>query len=419
MPADNRLFQTEQERAFAGLLTDVLDKVDGRFSDLDRKQQEKFTQAAREIERLSDDVERVRAGYRERFDAIAEQYASGRMSRSAFASVEQARSVGVQIAAALGAPWAAEALKGDMRRAAIQSQPGASGGFLMPDSLLGAIISNVEKYGVYPRDANQFEWSGEAVSRVTREGGFTVYYPNYGIVPNESAPAFGFKRVELPKYVTYVAVDRTMLRDTWAASLADYVTQEIAHAMSLAVDRNAFVGDGSPTYARTVGLFNAAGGADVTAETGHNTFAEVIDQSTEYLSRLIGNLPDSADDGDCKFYLHRSIFWRYLGLRDSQNRPVADILTKGDRPQRVLMGYPAEFVQVGPRLADSAASKALLLLGNLRRGADYYYNSAAGSFMQSDHVKMLHGQVVMYAEMLHGIGVADATMYGRLLTAAA
>lgn len=413
-------FQTEQERGFADLLKELIARVDTRFSDLEKKTQEKFTQAAREVEKLDDDVNRVRAQYAERFRALAEHYQSGGAYRGPFADAEQARAFGTLVAAIGGAPWAAEQIQKDRRHlAAIQGMPGSSGGFLLPEGLVPGIINNAEKYGVFERNARAWPASGESASRVTRTGGATVYYPDYGIVPTESTLSFGRVRVELTKYAAYAAADRWMLSSpALAIALGDYVADELAYALALSLDTNAFMGAGGATHAKVTGLFKAAGGADTAADSGHDTFIEVIDANVKYLSALIGGLPDVADDDNCKFYMHRSIFWRYLGSRDAQDRPIADILTKGERPQRVLMGYPVEMVQVAPKLSQTAVSTALLVLANLWRGADLYRNESAAALLVSEHVKMLEGQVVFLMEMLQGIGIADAKMYGRLLTAA-
>ncbi|MEP0848132.1 MAG: phage major capsid protein [Phycisphaerae bacterium] len=413
-------FQTAQERGFADLLKELIAKINTRFSDLEQKTQEKFTQAAREVEKLDDDVNRVRSQYAERFHALAEHHHRGGDYRGPFADAQQARAFGTLVAALGGAPWAREALADDRHLAAVQGMPGSSGGFLLPEGLVPGIINNAEKHGVFERNARKWPAAGESASRVTRTSGATVYYPDYGVVPSESTLSFGRVRVELTKYAAYAAADRWMLSSpALAIPLGNYIAEELAYAAALAMDTNAFMGTGGATHAKTTGLFKSAGGADVTADSGHNTFEEVIDANVSYLSKLIGNLPDSADDENCKFYLHRSIFWRYLGARDSANRPIADIITKGERPQRVLMGYPAEVAQVAPKLADSAESTALLILANLMRGADLHRNENAVGLLVSEHVKMLEGQVVFLLEMLQGTAIADATMYGRLLTAAA
>jgi HK97 family phage major capsid protein len=410
---------SEQDRGYAGLLNDVLDKIDERFSELDEATQKKFLGAAGEIAKLRDDVRAANDNHAQRYAILASDYQRGGAYKGPFRDAEQAATFGKFVAAVAGGPHAMAALKSDRDFASINPTTGISGGFAMPEQLLAGIINNTEKYGVFERNVRSWPADSETVSRVKRVQGATVYYPDLGVACAESVLKLGSERAGLTRHAVLALIDRWMLNTASPGlqmALGDYVAEEFGLALALATDRNAFIGDGTPTYAKTTGLLKLSGSLDVTGDAGDDTFQELINKTTYYLSKLIGALPDVADDENCKFYMHRSIFWGYLGIRDDQGRPIADILTASGRPQRFLLGYPVEVTQVAPKLADTAISTNLLVLANLMRGAELYRNRGGAELRIGSEIRMIEGQVVMLLECLQGVKHLDETVSVRLKT---
>lgn len=419
----SEMFDTSQDRQFTGLIGDVLDKIDERFSDLDNDTQAKFKDAGAEIARMQDDLDCVKADSRKRFYAIAEHYHRGGDYVGPFPDRETAGAFGKFVAAVARGPQAVERLyKEDRWFAAISPESGEKGGFLSPEVLLSGIVNNAEQYGVFERNVRVWPVSGQSASRVTRAQGATVFYPDLGQAPTESTLKTNRVRTELTRYSALAYADRWMMADDLAVSLGDYVAGELGYSLANAIDKNGFIGDGSIGYARVVGIFNLvdelANALVVTADAADDTFDKVIAASVKYPTKCAGELPDVADDENCKWFLHRSVFWTFLGTRDSQNRPVADILTTGERPQRVLCGYPAEVTQVAPKMSDSAASTVMAVLGNLMRGAEMYRHTAGTELRVSEHVKFLEGEVAMLLDVPQGIAHLDENMTVRLKTGA-
>ena len=410
---------SSQDRQYAQLMREILDKLDERFSQFDQETQAKFREAAQDIARMQNTVEDVRRGATARFHAIAGEHARGGAYRGPFPDAECAGAFGKFVAAVAGGKLAMRELANDSRFiASVDASSGESGGFLMPEVLASGIVNNAELYGVFERNTRVWPVSGEAASRAKKSQGATVYYPDYNGVPTESELKFDRIRTELTRYSVFALLDNWMLNSNLAIALGDYVAQELGYALAYATDLNAFMGDGSDTYARVKGLFNLSGSNDVTADSGDDTFQEVIDETTSYLSKVCGALPDIADDEAAKFYLHRTIFWTYLGVKDSQDRPIADILTKGDKPTRTLMGYPAEVTQVAPKLTDTAVSTAMLMLANLQRGTEMYRHTSGMQLRTSEHYKFLEGQTAMVLDVPQGIATLDEDVSVRLKTAA-
>jgi|GEM_PF-4455712 len=415
----SEMFESGQDRQFAGLLSDVLDKIDERFSDLDETTQARFKDAAREIATMRSDLERTQSGYRQRFHELADHYHSGGGYVGPFHNRDAAETFGRFVAAVAQGPAAVKALAEDQQFASINPQSGAEGGFLMPEVMLAGIVDNAERYGVFERNVRVWPVQGESVSRVRRSQGATVYYPDYGGGPTESELKGDRIRTEMPRYSVLAYLDRWMMNNAnLAVALGDYVAGELGSALSYATDQNAFVGDASESYARVRGLFNLTSGLKVTADSGDTTFQKIIDESVKYPTKAAGQLPDIADDESCKWYLHREIFWNFLGVRDANDRPIADILTKGEKPQRVLCGYPAEVTQAAPKMADTAVSTAIGVLANIPRAMEMYRNPAGAELRISEHVKFIEGEVAMLLDVPQGIAHLDDNMSVRVVTAA-
>jgi len=415
--------ESAKDRQFAGLMIDALDKIDQRFSELDQDTQTKFKGAADEIARMKGDLDNVQSMYRRRFQQLADHYAAGGRYIGPFESAEHAGKFGRFVAAIVRGQQAVETfLNKEGFTAGLAATTGEAGGFLMPETLIPGIINNAETYGVLERNV-KYVWpvASAQASRLKRKGGATVYYPDYGLGPSESDLKFGRVQVLLTRYSALVYADRWMLGESTPLQIAlgDYIAGELGYAIALAMDTNGFVGDGTSAYARTTGLFKITGGLEVVADAADDSFQEVINDSVRYLTDCAGKLPDVADDDNCKWYLHREIFWKFLGVRDTQDRPIADILTKGERPQRVLCGYPAEVTGAAPQMADSAASTVMAVLGNLARGTEIFRHVNGMELRTSEHVKFLEGEIALLLDAPQRIEHVDAeNMSVRLKTGA-
>ena len=109
------MFDTAQDRQFAGLMRDVLDKIDERFSQFDEATQAKFKDAAREIASMRDDLNRTQTDHRQRFYALAEHHQRGGAYAGPFPSADEARAFGLLVGAVIRGPQAVEKLYADDR----------------------------------------------------------------------------------------------------------------------------------------------------------------------------------------------------------------------------------------------------------------------------------------------------------------
>lgn len=415
------LVLTPQEAALEGLMKDLLTKLDGRFSDLEAKVQNKFLAAVQDIEKLADKAVDEKAAAEKRFRALADHYRRGGAYKGPFADAEEAAHFGRFCVRALLGPEALPKEQAEkLQQAAIGVTTGEKGGYLVPESLMDGIIYNVEQYGLAERE---LDWvpTDQSAGAVKFTQGATVYYPDEGVAPTESNFKFASVKFNLTRYSAYALADRWMLRTNAFIAIGDFIAGEMARAMAYAQDLNLFMGDGTSTYARTIGAFNRAGTNQlkVTADTGDNTFAEVCDASVKYLGSVIGTCPEWIEQWSPAFYMHRTIFWRYMSARDSQNRPIADVrIGASGKPEQQLFGYPVRITQVAPKLSDSGNSKKLLLFGALRKGFRGARHRAGAELRVSEHLKFLEGQIGMVLDLPQCIEEIDNQAYCQLETAA-
>lgn len=402
----------------------MLAKIDGRFSDLDAKQQRAFADAAREVARLKDDVEAVQRDGRVRFSALAEEYANGTL-RTSLPSIQHARDMGRMVKAVIEDDRTTIA---GFQGASMGPQTGTDGGYLMPHQYVPGLIRNVEQYGVAERNIQIVPAIEQNGSQAKRTQGPTIGYPDLGVQPSEGQIKTGKISFNLTRYSVYLLIDRWMMTSGLEVALGEFVNRELGWALALAQDQNVFIGDGTSTYAKVTGIFKRANSTQltVTADSGHETFQDILDASVKYPSAAAGLLPEWADvsEGDGanafgpKFYLHRTLFWGFLGARDSQLRPVADILTSTGKPQRFLNGYPAEIVQVAPKLSQTGVSTVMMVLGNLFASHRLYRHMNKIELRASEHVRFLEGQLCIILDAMQDIVEADDQGYVQIKTAA-
>ena len=408
--------QAEQSQQWMDRATAVMERHGRSIQELPAKVRESLVAELGEIAKLRDEVAGLRDGYGKRFRAIAEQHDGTRTYKGCFHSAEQAKVFGKFIRAAVNRDHAA--IEELQEKAALSTQTGAGGGFLAPTALVAEFINNVEKYGVFERNSPFVTVESEMFMQPKRAQGATVYYPDYGGEPSESALTFAKVEGKLPRWSVLVIVDRWMLRSNLEIALAEYVVQEMSRALAQAADTNGFVGTGGDTHAKITGAFKTGNANVVTADSGDDTFQEVIDGSVKYLGKVVGAAPDWTEAFDPRWYMHRTIFWGYMAVRDSQNRPIADIFHTGERPQAVLLSYPVEMTQVAPKLSDSAVSTVMAVWGGLRAAYGAYRFTGGIDFSTLEELKRLKGQVVLVADVLQTIVEKDGNAIVQLKTAA-
>ncbi len=397
-----------------------LDEFGGSFRSLDEKVQRQFTEQAREIGRLGDELADSNKKWGARFASVANgEFNGGRPYRGRFRDAEQARETGKFLRAVA---LRDSALLAKVNTAAIEPSTGGKGGFLAGRSMIAEIINNVERYGVFERNRPFLDINTREYVQPKRGDAATIYFPDFGVAPTESQLTFKAVRGTLPRWSLLTLVDRWFLMEGNEVALAEYVIDEFSRALAQKLDQVAFMGNGESGDARIKGAFKLDPTADgvgrVTAASGDDTFQEVIDASVKYLGLAVGTAPEWVEQFDPRWYMHRTIFWAYMAVRDSQGRPIADIFNTGERAQPILMGYPVEHTQVAPKLSDTAVSTVMAIFAALKAGYVACRFSGGIEFDTLMEIKRFEGQVAMVADVLQHVAVKDAAAIVQIATAA-
>ena len=419
-------YGSEQHRQTQAVLADMtaaIERVGQSYRDLAERQQRDYAAAMGEISRLSQATQRREQDYAARFMALAGEYGPhGRGGyRGHFAMREQARVAGLTIIASLAhsdPQQRADALA-ELQKAGIAPSPGASGGYLMPEEIISGIVRNVEEVGIFERNCPPIPVTQHTGAIVKRTGGLTVYYPDYEDAATPSEPDFGRGNYSLRRHAVLALVDRWMATAELAVALAEYVVQEGGYAIALAEDTNWFIGDGTSTYCRYTGLMSDADVNDYVPTDDYDAFSEIIAVSSKCLGAVLGDCPAYVTrHPQAKWFMHASIFWGFMAVRDSAGMPIANIFLGRDGPQMYLMGYPVEWTQVLPAVggAGDGASKPMLAFGALPLAYRVFRKTNGIEVRTSEHWKFPEGQIAIAVDVLQDRVLVDGNGVCRLTT---
>jgi len=239
------------------------------------------------------------------------------------------------------------------------------GGFLVPDEMEQAIIDLRESYGVFRRNAYVSPMASETKTVPRRAGGLTAYFVDEEKEITSSDKAWDKVRLVAKKLAALCLYSNELSEDA-IVSMGDDLTAEIAYAFALKEDECGFIGDGTSTYGRIVGVVNAvAAGSVVTAAATHTGFETLTMSDFE---SCVGKLPEYAEDG-AKWYISK-VGWSasMLRLLDAAGGNTASVLAAGQK-SREFLGYPVEVSQVLNKTLGADASKPKAILANLQKGA--------------------------------------------------
>jgi len=224
--------------------------------------------------------------------------------------------------------------------------------------------------------------------------------------------------------ITTISMELTM--DS-AVAIGEVVGREIARAFAKKEDLVGFLGDGTSTYFGDRGITGALRAVDSTIG---NIKSLVVGSGNAYselalvdFEKLVGTLPDYADDDDVKWYVHRYFFFTVmvkLALAAGSGTTIEILEARGIK-QKNYLGYPVDFSSVMPKA--EANSQICAIFGNLRLGAylGERYQRSIDRSEEAYFTQALIGirglQRVAFA--VHGVGdTTDAGPICGLITAA-
>ncbi len=239
------------------------------------------------------------------------------------------------------------------------------GGALVPIEMEQAIIDLREEYGVFRRNAKITPMTSDTKIVPRRASGLTVYY--VGESSEITASDKGWNEIQLTaKKPAILCRYSSEINEDSIISMGDDLTSEIAYAFANAEDSAGFIGDGTSTYGRIVGIKNAlAAGSKYTAATGNTSFGTL---DLEDFEGMIGKLP-LYPGIEPKWYISQA-GWAasMLRLAAAAGGNTTREIEGGVQP--MFLGYPVVVTQVmNSTLTTQTSTDGLCFFGDLRLGA--------------------------------------------------
>ena len=292
-------------------------------------------------------------------------------------------------------------------KAAHSTLENEKGGYLVPEVMETSIIRLVEERGVFRSRGFVYPMGSDSATIPRRSGGFTVYYPGEGQAITASDLQLNQVKLAAKKAAILTAIS-TELDEDAVSTLASLITQELAYAFASAEDSEGFNGDGTSTFGGTVGLKSAlAAGSIQDAASGNTTVAtlDLLDfrKALGKLPRFPGMMP--------VWYMHSTVYHEAAArLMDAAGGNTSMDIANGTAEQ--FLGYPVQFVQAMPSVADIGVSTIAAYVGDLgmastmgtRRGVTIASDSSI--YFTSDQIAIRGTQ--RYDINIHEKGTATA-----------
>lgn len=249
---------------------------------------------------------------------------------------------------------------------------GQVAGSLVTVEQIPSILMLIETYGKYRANALVMPMGAGQTTQPKVDGLLAGYVPGEGGTITETEPTIAVVTLT-PRTLNFLTGYSMELEDDSLVALGELLAGLFARSMAYYEDLIGFLGDGTSTYFGMTGITGALRAVDAVianikslAVGSGDTYAELALVDFE---KVAGILPESADDGDAKWYAHRYFFYTIMvSLALAAGSGTAtEILTGQALKQRTYLGYPVEFTQVMPKA--TGVSQICALLANLRQGA--------------------------------------------------
>jgi len=348
--------------------------------------------------------------------------------RAVWQNPEQAKIFGLFILATAGAREQAKKLLEDqgVELAWITGEKAmgegtlTGGGAVVPMEFIPTLIALQEQYGVYRRNAQVYPMNSDSAVAPKLSSGLTVYCPGEGTAITPSDLALKTVGLTAKMWCTLTAISIQLDEDA-AIAIGEIVGRQIAWAFAKKEDEIGFLGDGTSTYFGHTGIAGALRAVDATIANikslvVSDTDATYANISLANFENVCGILPDSADDGEAKWYCSRMFYYTVMVklAMAAGGANATEILTGAGAREKTFLSYPVDFTQAMPKV--QAASQICALLANLRMGA-YLGDRGMLAIDRSAEVYFANAQIGIRgtqraAVTAHGVG--DTTNAGPI-----
>jgi len=301
------------------------------------------------------------------------------------------------------------------------------GGALVTVEQIPSIIMLIEQYGRFRANAQVVPMGAGMTSQPKIDELLAITCPGEGVTTTVVDPKLQSINL-VPRTFTALTAYSMELEDDSLVALGEMLAGLFARSFAYYEDLVGFLGDSSSTYFGIQGITGALMKVSTTIANIKSLVVGTGDTWPELIMgdfvKLVGAVPQMADDGNLYWYVHRYFYYTImvtLALA-ATGGSAAEIILAGGLPQKTFLSYPVQFTQVMPKV--TGISQICALLANLRMGA--MLGTRGGiEFAQADQVYFKERLIAVrgidrVAFNAHGVG--DTTNAGPicgLITAAA
>lgn len=223
--------------------------------------------------------------------------------------------------------------------------------FPLPKPIEAEILAFAREVSVLLQFCRVWPMTSDKMGVPSETGATSVAWGNETI---EHEPEVTEVELAATELSAYSVVKNATLMDT-VSDIVGWLNSGLAEAAGLELDKQGFIGSGSPYY----GLLNATYGAYYAVVLASTLIAEM---TADDLSKMIAALDGLKKQG-ARFFMHGQILHFVRTLKDDQARPIF-VETIGSAVPGSIWGYP--FSEVIKMPSTQAANSPFVLFGNLR-----------------------------------------------------
>lgn len=242
------------------------------------------------------------------------------------------------------------------------------GGYVVDRELSAEIRHLLAEYGAARREFFTAQLSKNSYLANTLVTDIAVYWVDEGAAIKSGQIVLGQSTLTLKKLAVIATMTRELLEDE-EIDLFSFIGERVAQGFAKAEDLAFFDGDGTGTYGGFTGLLRNASLNTKTLAVA-STFASVTADDLLDMQDLTPTeaLPNA------KYYMHRSILSGIRKLKGSDGHYIYQ--EPGAGLPATLWNKPVVLVEAMPTASATAASKAFILFGDLKKVGILGYKGA-------------------------------------------
>ncbi len=286
----------------------------------------------------------------------------------------------------------------------------STGGATVPEEFIPELIDLLEEYGVFRSFVRKVPMATDLQKWPKKESGVTVIAPGEGGTITPSDLAFSNVTLVATKLAALTKISSELHEDS-ALALGSIIGDDMVRALAKAEDQAGFLGDGSATYFKFVGLVGAMSNNTITDTDSAITGGQVQAAGHTWPDITIGNLRSLAGvmpvkfQAEARFYCSKIFYWTVLVPLVQ----AAGGLTQADMEGGIhhrLFGWPVEIVEVMPTA--TAVSQFCLWFADLKSGAffgdrrDFNIQQDSSVYFDSDQIAIRSTE--RFAINVYGVG---------------